>query len=165
MDHVHDEMIRRASLGPGRLPWPLLKQGDAPMAEMVAQFKSQPSVLFGVKSFWEGVDIPGEALSLVIISGMPFTPPSDPVFAARCELADRKYGRGSGFSKISIPEAIINVKQAFGRGKRTETDRAAIAILDTRLRSKGYGARTLASLPPAPLTGDFADVRRFFNQW
>lgn len=163
MDHVYSEMVRRAQMGPGRLPWPLMKQGDAPLTELVAQFKARPSVLFGVKSFWEGVDIPGEALSLVIISGMPFTPPSDPIFSARCEMADRRYGRGAGFSKVAIPEAIINIKQAFGRGKRTETDRAVMAILDTRLRTKGYGKRTLNSLPDAPLTGDFADVRRFFG--
>lgn len=163
MDHVYAAMTER-NQHPGRLPWPMLKQGDAPVSEMVRQFKEAPSVLFGVKSFWEGVDIPGEALSLVVIAAMPFTPPTDPIFAARCRLVDERYGRGASFQKISIPEAIINLKQAFGRGKRTESDRAAIAILDTRLRSKNYGKRVLGSLPNAPLSAQYADVRTFFGQ-
>jgi ATP-dependent DNA helicase DinG len=156
MNYVHGKLA-------ARLPFTVMKQGDAPLTDLVAAFKADGSaVLFGLKSYWEGVDVAGDALSCVIISGMPFTPPSDPVFAARCKMADRRYGSRASFQKIAIPEATIAVKQAFGRGKRTETDRACIAILDGRLRLKGYGSGVIASLPPAPLTGDLDDVAAFF---
>ncbi len=166
MDAVYYQMIAKQA-EPGRLPWPLMRQGDASQSEMVRAFKETPSVLFGLKSYWEGVDISGEALSLVVIVAMPFTPPTDPIFSARCEAVDRKYGRMASFRKISIPEATIALKQAFGRGKRTETDRAIVAILDGRLRATGgksYRNGVIGSLPPSPLTSDIADVQRFFEE-
>jgi len=140
----------------------VLRQGEAPQTELVRRFRERPSVLFGVKSFWEGVDIQGEALSLVVISGLPFTPPSDPVFAAQCAELDRKYSPRASFRLLSIPQATIALKQAYGRGIRSGSDRAVMAILDGRLRSNGYGASILSALPDAPITGEIDDVARFF---
>lgn len=140
----------------------VLRQGQASQGELVRRMRERPSVLFGVKSYWEGVDIQGEALSMVIISGMPFVPPSDLVYKAQCDLIDRRYGNRASFRLLSIPDAILALKQAYGRGVRSTTDRAVIAILDGRLRSKNYGADVLSSLPPAPVTGSGDDVVAFF---
>lgn len=142
----------------------VLRQGEAGQGELVRRFKDDGrAILFGVKSFWEGVDVQGDALSLVIINGMPFTPPDDPVFAAQCEMIDRKYGARASFRMLSIPTATIALKQAYGRGIRSKSDRAVIAILDGRLRTKQYGAGVVKALPPARVTGDLDDVRAFFN--
>lgn len=142
----------------------VLKQGEYPQSELVRRFKADGNaILFGVKSFWEGVDVQGDALSLVIISGMPFTPPSDPLFSARCQMIDREYGPRASFQLLSIPEATIALKQAFGRGIRSKSDRAVIAILDGRLRVKRYGPGVIESLPPATLTGSLDAVRAFYG--
>lgn len=157
---VMDYVYRRIAAS---LPFRVMRQGEKSLPEMVADFKADGNaVFFGVASLWEGVDVSGDALRLVIINGVPFVPPTDPVYAARCEAVRMRYGRGADFEKIAIPEASVKLQQGFGRGKRTEADRAVVAILAGGLRSKGYGVRILASLPPAPLTGDRKDVAAFF---
>jgi ATP-dependent DNA helicase DinG len=98
-------------------------------------------------SFWEGVDVPGWALRLVIIDKIPFAPPGDPVFAARCARIERD--GGSGFTQYSVPSAAMALKQGFGRLIRTQNDAGIVAVLDRRIVRKGYGRLLLASLPPA----------------
>lgn len=143
----------------------VLRQGELPQGETVRRFKEHGrAVLFGVKSYWEGVDVQGEALSHVIISGMPFTPPNDPIFAARCELVDRQERRRmASFTLLSIPEAEIALKQAFGRAIRSRSDVGAVSILDGRLRTKTYGPRVVDSLPPARRVDSVEAIAAFFN--
>jgi len=143
--------------------YPLLKQGELSRQELVRQFRTQPgAVLFGLKSFWEGVDIVGEALSLVVIDKMPFEVPDDPVHEARVE--QMKAAGEDWFNGYVLYGALLRLKQGVGRLIRTQTDRGVMAILDTRLRSKGYGRRVFASLPPARPTADLAEIRQFFEQ-
>jgi ATP-dependent DNA helicase DinG len=143
------------------LPWPVLVQGEMPRSELLRTFKSTPhSVLFGTKSFWEGVDIPGEALSLVIIDKLPFPSPQDPLHEARTDRVAKE--GGNPFAEYTLPMMILALKQGFGRLIRTKTDRGVVAILDSRLTTKQYGSQVLRSLPPAKATRDFADVYRFF---
>ncbi len=158
LNYVHSRLKNR-------LPFTVLRQGELPQAELVRRFKDDGrAVLFGVKSYWEGVDVQGAALSMVIISGMPFTPPDDPHYAARCERLDRREGRGASFRKISIPEATIALKQGYGRGIRSATDTACVCILDARLRFRQYGPGIVAALPPSPVVGDHAAVEAFFQR-
>lgn len=111
------------------------------------RFRSQqPAVLVGSAGFWEGVDIAGEQLSLVIIDKLPFAPPDDPVFRARSQALSR-LGRRP-FEELALPQAMLTLKQGAGRLIRTETDRGLLVICDERLASKGYGRRIVASLPP-----------------
>jgi len=139
-----------------RLPYPLLRQGDLPHAELARRFRETPgAVLFGLRSFWEGVDIAGEALSLVVIDKLPFDPPDDPVHQARkARLKD-------GFSGYTLPRAVLRLKQGLGRLLRASDDRGVMAVLDTRLH-RGYGKRILRALPPAPLVTRVEEVERFF---
>lgn len=147
------------------LPYPMLRQGELPQPELIRRFKEAGNaVLFGVKSYWEGVDVQGEALSIVIISGTPFTPPDDPIYAARCRMVDQRYGGRASFQKISIPEAVIALKQAAGRGIRSTTDTAAICILDSRLRYKKYGPGVVAAMPPMPFVDSTEAVAEFFER-
>jgi len=148
-----------------RLRWTLLRQGDLPRPELVRRFREDThSVLFGVKSFWEGVDVQGEALSLVIIDKLPFTPPDDPIWAARCDAVNRAANdRWAWFNQLAIPVATIALKQGFGRLIRTKTDRGVVAILDGRLTTKPYGRRIVRSLPPATVTRSLDAVRAFFG--
>jgi ATP-dependent DNA helicase DinG len=111
--------------------------------------------------FWEGVDVPGRALRLVVIDKLPFAVPSDPVVAARHRAIEEE-GRSS-FSELSVPEAAIALKQGFGRLIRTCEDAGVVAILDKRLRTKGYGKTMRASLPPASPLFDLEQVRAFFD--
>jgi ATP-dependent DNA helicase DinG len=120
------------------------------------------AVLFATKSFWEGVDIPGAALSLVIIDKLPFSPHRDPVVQFRQQAISDRGGRP--FDEMTLPEAILALKQGVGRLIRTETDRGVIAILDSRINTKRYGQRIVASLPRARRTRRIQDVRRFFAQ-
>lgn len=125
----------------------ILAQGDAPRHELMQRFRSQqPAVLVGSAGFWEGVDIAGEQLSLVIIDKLPFAPPDDPVFRARSQALSR-LGRRP-FEELALPQAMLTLKQGAGRLIRTETDRGLLVICDERLASKGYGRRIVASLPP-----------------
>lgn len=145
--------------------WTVLVQGEAPTVELVRQFKEDGNaVLFGLKSFWEGVDIPHEALRMVAINAMPFSPPSDPVWAAKCDRVDRKLGRpGSSFKSLAIPEATIALKQGFGRLIRTSEDYGVVALLDGRLTTEWYGQQILAALPPATQVRSLQAVRGFYQ--
>ena len=145
-----------------RLPYPMLLQGEAPRRVLLHQFSRETdSVLFAVASFWEGVDVPGEALSLVIIDKLPFEVPSDPVIMARMNRI--KALGGNPFNEYQVPRAILTLRQGVGRLMRTAEDRGVIAILDTRLYTKGYGRQFLRSLPPSPVCRDLAEVAAFFN--
>ena len=148
---------------PSHLNFRLLRQGDMSRIEMVRAFReSEGAVLFGLKSFWEGVDIAGEALSLVVIDKMPFDPPDDPVQEARVALMK---ARGEDwFGSYVLPQAVLRLKQGLGRLLRTREDRGVMALLDTRLHTKGYGRLVLNALPPARKVYDIRDVQRFFEQ-
>ena len=134
-------------------PFSILRQGDAPRARLLDQFRaSSGAVLLATSSFWEGVDVPGEALSLVIIDKLPFEPPDDPVFAARAEACREAGGRP--FVDLYVPQAVLALEQGVGRLIRAHRDRGIVALLDIRLRQKGYGRIFLRSLPPAPVVDD-----------
>jgi Rad3-related DNA helicase len=151
-----------AAISP-ELDFPLLRQGDLPRIELVRQFREQEgAVLFGLKSFWEGVDIVGETLSLVVIDKLPFDPPDDPVHEAR--VAQMKANGENWFGNYVLPQAVLRLKQGLGRLLRTREDRGVMAILDTRLHTKGYGKLVLNALPPARRTTNIKDVERFFLQ-
>ena len=144
------------------LNFPLFVQGDKGRTELLDQFRAAGNgVLIGSQSFWEGVDVRGDALSLVIIDKLPFAPPDDPVLAARIEVME-KQGK-NGFMHHSLPEAIINLKQGAGRLIRDEGDRGVLMICDPRLISKPYGKRIWQSLPPFKRTRDAAEVVEFFR--
>lgn len=145
-----------------RLAYPLLLQGEAPRRQLLHQFSQDTdSVLFAVASFWEGVDIPGESLSLVIIDKLPFEVPTDPVIMARINRIQALGGKP--FFDFQVPRAILTLRQGAGRLMRTASDRGVIAILDTRLFTKGYGRQFLRSLPPSPVTRDLKEVAAFFS--
>jgi ATP-dependent DNA helicase DinG len=133
-------------------------QGDAPKQTLLDRFRDQGNaVLFATASFWEGVDVPGSALRLVIIDKLPFDVPSDPVIAARCERLDE--AGESSFMRYLVPAAALSLKQGFGRLIRTRQDRGVVAILDSRIRRKGYGKVFLRSLPPARVCDSLDEVR------
>ncbi|HWQ38678.1 MAG TPA: ATP-dependent DNA helicase [Burkholderiales bacterium] len=141
--------------------YPLLMQGEAAKSELLERFRRLgDAVLLGSHSFWEGVDVRGEALSLVIIDRLPFSPPDDPVLAARIEQINSQ-GR-SAFLEYQLPQAVITLKQGAGRLIRDEADRGVLMICDPRLVSKPYGRRIWQSLPPMTRTRDLGEVRRFF---
>jgi ATP-dependent DNA helicase DinG len=143
------------------LPYPILVQGSAPRSVLLEQFRTTPNaVLLATSSFWQGVDVMGDALSCVIIDKLPFASPGDPITAARIEaIADRG---GQPFGEYQVPLAILTLLQGLGRLIRHRGDRGVLAILDPRLQTMGYGRRFLASLPPAGITREIADIERFF---
>jgi ATP-dependent DNA helicase DinG len=144
------------------LPYPVLVQGAAPRTELIERFRSTPNaVLLATSSFWQGVDVVGEALSCVIIDKLPFASPGDPVTAARIDAITA--GGGNAFADYQVPLAILALQQGLGRLIRHRTDRGILAVLDPRLQTMGYGRRFLASLPPAPVTHDIEAVERFFG--
>ncbi len=144
------------------LDYPLLRQGDMTRIELTRRFREEEgAVLFGLKSFWEGVDIAGEALSLVVIDKLPFEPPDDPVHEAR--VAQMKAAGENWFGTYVLPQAVLRLKQGLGRLLRTREDRGVMAILDTRLHTKGYGKQVLNALPPARRTSSIRDVEQFFS--
>jgi len=144
------------------LPFPILVQGTAPRSTLIEQFRSTPNaVLLATSSFWQGVDVVGDALSCVIIDKLPFASPGDPITAARIESI--KMRGGDAFADYQVPLAILALQQGLGRLIRHRGDRGVLAILDPRLRTMGYGRRFLDSLPPAPVTQDLAAVERFFG--
>ena len=146
----------------GRFKNPLLVQGEAPKHLLLSRFRaSGHAVLVATMSFWEGVDVPGRALRLVILDKIPFAVPSDPVVAARCAQLDRE--GGNSFTQYSIPAAAITLKQGFGRLLRTQRDSGIVAILDKRIVSRGYGRPLLASLPPARRVASMDDLRAFWS--
>lgn len=143
------------------LDLPLLLQGERSKNELLERFRSLGNaILIGSQSFWEGVDVRGEALSLVVIDKLPFAPPDDPVLSARIEKL-RNEGRNP-FLEYQLPRAVINVKQGAGRLIRDETDRGVLMICDPRLLSKPYGKRVWRSLPPMKRTRELADALAFF---
>jgi ATP-dependent DNA helicase DinG len=146
------------------LPYPLLCQGDAPRERLLEQFRDEvDSVLVATATFWQGIDVPGESLSLLVIDKLPFAPPDDPLVQARCERIAA--AGGDWFGEYSVPIAILQLRQGFGRLIRSRSDRGVVAILDTRLRSRGYGRRFLDALPPARVVGELDEVERFFAAW
>jgi ATP-dependent DNA helicase DinG len=143
------------------LPYPILAQGTAPRSQLLRQFRDTPNaVLFATSSFWQGVDVVGEALSCVIVDKLPFASPGDPITSARID-AIRAQG-GEPFSEYQVPLAILTLQQGLGRLIRHRGDRGVLAVLDPRLRTKGYGRRFIASLPPAPIVYELAAVEAFF---
>jgi len=141
--------------------YPLLVQGDAPKNELLARFQQAGNaVLLGSQSFWEGVDVPGDALSVVVIDKLPFQPPDDPVVAAR--IAHLEKSGGKPFMDYQLPHAAITLKQGAGRLIRTETDRGVLMICDIRLADKPYGRLLLNALPPMTRTRKLEVVGRFF---
>ncbi|MCB0044072.1 MAG: ATP-dependent DNA helicase [Caldilineaceae bacterium] len=143
--------------------WPVRAQGDAPRDALLEWFKSTPhSVLLATRSFWEGVDIPGDDLSLVVMDKLPFPTPSDPLHAARMEQIDAM-GEQS-FGRYMLPLMTLALKQGFGRLIRRASDRGVVAILDARLSDKAYGRRARQDLPPARFSRTFGEVHRFFRQ-
>jgi ATP-dependent DNA helicase DinG len=144
------------------LPWELLVQGEDTAARLVARFRDEvASVLVATRTFFEGVDVPGESLSLLVLDRLPFPRPDDPLLAERGRRIERR--GGSKFGEVWLPSAAVSLQQALGRLIRSESDRGVMAVLDRRLADAGYGRQLLASLPPAPLTRSIADVRRFFG--
>jgi len=155
--------LRRAHerLQEAAIEHPLLVQGTGSRSELLRRFRELGNaVLLGSQSFWEGVDVRGEALSLVIIDKLPFAPPEDPVLAARID-ALRLQG-GNPFAQLQLPAAVLQLKQGAGRLIRDFTDRGVLMICDPRLFTRGYGRLVRASLPPMPLTREIGDVERFF---
>ncbi|MCK4593897.1 ATP-dependent DNA helicase, partial [bacterium] len=131
----------------------VLTQGDVDKAFLLRRFKESPrGVLFATATFWEGVDLPGDELRLLVITRLPFAVPTDPVVAARCERIEETGGRP--FDTYTVPEAALRLRQGFGRLIRKGTDRGVVAILDSRILTKGYGGIMLAGLPP---------VKRFYS--
>jgi ATP-dependent DNA helicase DinG len=154
--------LRRAhELLRGRLEFPLLVQGTGSRSELLARFRSLGNaVLLGSASFWEGVDVRGEALSLVVIDKLPFAPPDDPVLAARIDSLKNE-GRNA-FNELQLPQAVLQLKQGAGRLIRDENDRGVLMLCDPRLLSKAYGRRVLQSLPPMKPTRSLEEVQEFF---
>jgi len=155
MRELHDRLL-------AQLPFPLLLQGSAPRHVLLQQFRETPnSVLFGTSSFWQGVDVQGEQLSCVIIDKLPFAVPSDPIMKARTDAIAA--AGGNAFNDLQVPQAVLVLKQGFGRLIRSLSDRGVLMLLDPRIRTTRYGATFLDSLPPYRRTDDITDVERFFD--
>lgn len=152
-----DEVLNRVNLK----EYELLVQGDRDSYTLVEQFRTNPrSVLCGVYTFWQGIDVPGDALQCVVITRLPFSVPTDPVVEARAEVLKT---RGlDPFYHFQVPQAIITFKQGFGRLLRTTKDRGVVAILDSRTLKRPYGNLFLRSLPETSITTDLSEVERFF---
>jgi ATP-dependent DNA helicase DinG len=155
MRELHDRLL-------SQLPYPLLMQGSAPRHILLQQFRETPNaVLFGTSSFWQGIDVQGEQLSCVIIDKLPFAVPSDPIMKARTDAITA--AGGNAFNDLQVPQAVIALKQGFGRLIRSLTDRGVLMLLDPRIRTTRYGATFLDSLPPYARTDDITEVERFFD--
>jgi len=155
MHEVHDRLL-------GELEYPLLLQGSAPRTALLEEFRNTPhAVLFATSSFWQGVDVQGEALSCVIIDRLPFAVPNDPVVAARIRAIDDE--GGNAFFDFQVPAAVIALKQGFGRLIRSLHDRGVLVLLDNRILRKQYGRVFLQSLPPYRQTRQMEDVEAFFG--
>jgi ATP-dependent DNA helicase DinG len=155
MNQIHDRVRLRVR-------YPLLLQGSAPRGALLERFRTTPNaVLFATASFWQGVDVPGSQLSCVIVDRLPFAVPSDPVVAARVRALQQD-GRNP-FAEYQVPEAVLALKQGFGRLIRTRTDRGILAILDNRIQRMQYGRIFLESLPEYGVTRELEDLRRFMQ--
>jgi len=146
-----------------KVPYKVLRQGDAPRSLLLDAFREDlHSVLLATGSFWQGVDVPGEALSCVIVDKLPFDSPGDPLVAARVDSI--KSRGGNPFFEYQVPSAIISLKQGLGRLIRKATDRGVLCILDRRILERRYGKIFLQSLPDIPITHDLNDITKFFGQ-
>ncbi|HZL25931.1 MAG TPA: helicase C-terminal domain-containing protein, partial [Acidobacteriaceae bacterium] len=155
MRELHERLITQ-------LPFPLLLHGTAPRHVLLQQFRETPNaVLFGTSSFWQGVDVQGEQLSCVIIDKLPFAVPSDPIMKARTDAITA--AGGNAFTDLQIPQAVITLKQGFGRLIRSLSDRGLLVLLDPRVRTARYGKVFLDSLPAYRRTDDIAEVEKFFQ--
>jgi ATP-dependent DNA helicase DinG len=154
--------LREAAARLDKLPYPRLVQGDAPRATLIDRFRATPNaVLLGTGSFWEGVDVPGDALSLVVIDKLPFAPHTDPLVAARMQA--RAEAHEDPFQTVQLPAAAIALKQGFGRLIRRRDDHGIVAILDSRVVTKAYGRVFLDTLPPGlPRTSALEQVKRWW---
>ncbi len=155
MQQIHDRLAYQ-------IDFPTLLQGTGPRSALLQEFRSTPNcVLFATSSFWQGVDVPGEQLSLVIIDKLPFAVPSDPVVEARIRRI-REQG-GNPFYDYQIPQAALALKQGFGRLIRSRSDRGVVALLDSRIRKQRYGQVFFDSLPDYRFTTELSEVEKFFN--
>ncbi len=146
----------------GRVPFPLLVQGQRPKSRLLEEFREKPgSVLFATASFWEGVDVQGEALSCVIVDRLPFAPPDDPLVSARMERI--KKNGGEPFYSFQVPMAVLALKQGLGRLIRTRSDRGILCILDIRILTKSYGKIFRKSLYESPLCRKTEEIEAFFS--
>jgi len=153
--------VERFAAALADLPYELLVQGDDTPARLTARFRDEvTSVLVATRTFFEGVDVPGPSLSLLVLDRLPFPRPDDPLLSERGRRVERQ--GGSRFAAVWLPAAAVSLQQALGRLVRSESDRGVMAVLDRRLADAAYSATLLASLPPAPLTRTPADVRAFF---
>ena len=154
-----DELADRAE---SELEFPVLRQGEAPRERLLERFREEvDSVLVATQTFWQGVDVRGESLSLLVIDKLPFAPPDDPLVQARSERIAA--AGGNWFGEDAVPRAILQLRQGFGRLIRSRDDRGVVAILDGRLRTRLYGRQFLAALPPCRLVGDRDAVAAFFS--
>ena len=161
LNHASDRLAE--AFARDGVDFPLLVQGEGSKTELLERFRRLGNaVLLGSASFWEGVDVAGDALSVVVIDKLPFAPPDDPLLAAR--LDKLKADGGNPFRDWQLPQAAISLKQGAGRLIRTETDRGVLMIGDPRLVEKSYGKTLWRSLPPMRRTRDVAEVEAFFAQ-
>jgi ATP-dependent DNA helicase DinG len=147
----------------GRIPYELLVQGEAPRERLLERFREEvASVLVATSTFWQGIDVPGESLSLLVIDKLPFAAPGDPLVEARCErIAEQG---GDWFREYAVPAAVLQLRQGFGRLIRSHADRGVVAILDPRLSSRPYGRAFLESLPPCPVAVERSAVADFLGE-
>lgn len=158
----HRALQKAAELLAGRIEYPLFVQGEGPRSVLLQEFReSGQGVLLGSASFWEGVDVVGDALSLVVIDKLPFAAPDDPVIEARSDLLRRE--GGNPFTQLYLPQAVISLKQGAGRLIRDVNDRGALVICDPRIRTRSYGRVFLDSLPPMRQVEEQSEVELFLN--
>ncbi len=158
----HQALAKAAKILSKEIDYPIFIQGRAPRSELLNQFRqTKHAVLLGTSSFWEGVDVKGEALSSVIIDKLPFASPDDPVLQARLNHFSKN--GGNAFMDYQVPQAAIALKQGVGRLIRDVSDRGICTICDKRIVNKAYGKRLLSALPPMPITHDINDAYNFFN--